>query len=213
MKNFRVLIFTFSIIAILLLSGCVKKHGEKENIIEISSGRDDGGIFILTDSLPHILGTANGGGDIPAIVGLFTSGNGKNLTGRAIYRFNMSSWNGRNLTFHLKCIQKYGNPGDVEVYISNDSGSLPPYPSEMKNVSVLWNLVNSGKLISTYAPRSEKWMEVLIPSYTINARIDNGYLTIVLKLKNEDIGSNNDYYVFSTYEYNHGSSKPYLSES
>ncbi|RLF64354.1 MAG: hypothetical protein DRN31_00425 [Thermoplasmata archaeon] len=212
MKNFRMLIFAFSVIAILLLSGCVKKHSGKENIMEISSGRDDGAVFIFTDSLPNISGMVSGGGNVPVTVGLFTLGNGKNLTGRAIYRFNMSNWEGGDLTFHLKCIQKYGNPGDVEIYVSNDSGSLPLYSSEMKKVSLLWNLANSGKLVSTYAPQSEKWMEILIPSFVVNARIDNGYLTIILKLKNEDIGSNSDYYAFSTYEYNRGASKPYLIE-
>jgi len=34
-----------------------------------------------------------------------------------------------------------------------------------------------------------------------------------LKLGNENLGSNNDYYGLSTYEYSQGSAKPYLSAS
>jgi len=212
MKKFNVTVFSSGIIIILLLCGCVEKEkGEEENIIEISAGTDDGGVSILTDLLPNNFGMVMGSGDIPVMVGLFTSGGGDNLTGRAIYRFNLSEWKGGNITFHVKCIQKYGSPGNVDIYVSHDLGTLPSYPSEIEDVSYLWNL-SDGMLISTYTPQADKWMEVLIPSDKINAILTDDYLTIVIKLEDENIGSNSDYYVFSTSEYNHGASKPYLTE-
>ncbi len=159
-----------------------------------------------------VFGVLNGGSDQPFMVGLYRSGGGDNLTGRAIYRFNILGYEDKSFIFHVKCVDKKGNPGDIEVYLVNDSGSLPSTPSEMSDVSEVWNLVESGEKITTVTPVSGQWFTVNIPSSMVESKIsENGYITIMLKLGNEDLNSNMDYYSLSTYEYLQGSAKPYLS--
>lgn len=213
MKKVNRAILATLVISLIMLAGCAEKSNVMEkNIIDIKSGTDDGEVFLFRDSHSNNTGMVMSGGDVPTVVGLFISSSKENITGRAIYRFNLSEWKGGNLTFHVKCVQKYGNPGEVEVYISKDKGPLPSNMPEMKNISYLWNL-SDGELVSSSYPKENEWMTVTIPSDKINAVMNSDYITLIIKLKNENIKSNRDYYVFSTSEYNHGSSKPYLSEN
>ncbi|HEC86837.1 MAG TPA: hypothetical protein ENI49_03090 [Thermoplasmatales archaeon] len=109
-------------------------------------------------------------------------------------------------------MEKKGNPGNLEVYITNDSGSLPMNPSEMSDVSDTWNLISGGEKIASLTPSSGQWIDVAIPSSAIEPKVtENGYITIMLMLENENLDSNADYYALSTYEYYQGSAKPYLS--
>ncbi|RLF40822.1 MAG: hypothetical protein DRN12_04545 [Thermoplasmata archaeon] len=208
-----------AVIFSILLAGCEENQESSNEIpsnqvkIEVKTGGDDGGVVALTDLLPEtVFGVLNGGSDQPFMVGLFTSGGGDNLTGRAIYRFDISGYENKGFIFHVKCVDKSGNPGDLEVYLINDSGSLPSTSSEMSDVSEVWNLVERGEKITTVAPSSGQWITVDIPSSAIESKVtESGYITIMLKLKNEDLSSNMDYYSLSTYEYLQGSAKPYLS--
>ena len=208
------LIIIGAVVVSILLTGCEESSNPAPGTtkIEIKTGTDDGGVVALTDILPEsVFGTLNGGGDQPFMVGLLTSGGGDNLTGRAIYRFNISGYENENLTFHVKCVEKKGNPGNLEVYITNDSGSLPMNPSEMSDVSGIWNLISGREKITTITPSSGQWIDVAIPSSAIEPKVtESGYITIMLKLENENLGSNADYYALSTYEYYQGSAKPYL---
>ena len=180
---------------------------------QVKTGADDGGVVALTDLLPDsVFGIVNGGGDQPFMVGLLVSGGGDNLTGRGVYRFDISGYENKSFTFHVKCVEKHGNPGSLEVYLTNDTGALETNPSNMSDVSQVWSLIASGEKIATITPSSEEWLNVGISSSAVESKVtDDGYITIMLKLENEDLGSNNDYYGFSTYEYSQGAAKPYLS--
>jgi len=210
---------TCLVIGVVLLAGCNEEkqvQPSSENIkIEIKTGADDGGVVALTDLLPdNVFGIVNGGGDQPFMVGLFTSGGGDNLTGRGIYRFDISEYKNKSFTFHVKCVEKHGNPGSLEVYLTNDSGPLETNPSNMSDISQIWNLINFGEKVATITPVSGGWITVSISSAMVKSWVtDDGYITIMLKLGNENLGSNNDYYGLSTYEYSQGSAKPYLSAS
>lgn len=218
-REFIIELLIGAIILSILLAGCEENQESNNGTppsqvkIEVETGGDDGGVVALTDLLPETaFGVLNGGSDQPFMVGLFTSGGGDNLTGRAIYRFNILGYENKSFIFHVKCVEKRGNPGNIEVYLVNDPGSLPSTPSEMSNVSEVWNLVENGEKITTITPTSGQWITVNIPSSIIESKIsENGYITIMLKLGNEDLSSNMDYYSLSTYEYLQGSAKPYLS--
>ena len=201
----------------LFISGCLNENtnqpGSTLKKIEIKTGVDDGGVAVLTDVLPtNTFGIINGGSDQPFLVGLITSGGGDNLTGRGIYRFNISQYKNDNFTFHIKCVQKHGNPGSLEVYITNDTGPLETNPSNMTDVSNIWNLIQTGEKITTINPSTGQWIKVNVSSSLIEPKITkSGYITIMLKIENEDLNSNQDYYALSTYEYAQGAAKPYLS--
>ena len=210
---------TCLVIGVVLLAGCNEEkqvQPSSENIkIEIKTGADDGGVVALTDLLPdNVFGIVNGGGDQPFMVGLLASGGGDNLTGRGIYRFDISEYKNKSFTFHVKCVEKHGNPGSLEVYLTNDSGPLETNPSNMSDISQIWNLINFGEKVATITPASGGWITVSISLAMVKSWVtDDGYITIMLKLGNENLGSNNDCYSFSTYEYSQGSAKPYLSAS
>ena len=208
---------TCLVIGVVLLAGCNEEkqvQPSSENI-KIKTGADDGGVVALTDLLPdNVFGIVNGGGDQPFMVGLLASGGGDNLTGRGIYRFDISEYKNKSFTFHVKCVEKHGNPGSLEVYLTNDSGPLETNPSNMSDISQIWNLINFGEKVATITPVSGGWITVSISSAMVKSWVtDDGYITIMLKLGNENLGSNNDYYGLSTYEYSQGSAKPYLSAS
>ncbi|RLF37504.1 MAG: hypothetical protein DRM99_00195 [Thermoplasmata archaeon] len=204
------------IVGAVMLSGCnEEQQSTQQGIkIEIKTGSDDGGVIALTDVLPAAFGTTNGGSDQPFMVGLLVSGGGDNLTSRGIYRFDISGYENKSFTFHVKCVEKHGNPGNLEVYVTNDTGSLDTNPSNMTDVSNVWNLVETGEKITTTLPVVGQWVEVEIPVSVVASKVtDKGYIVIMLKLEDETLDSNSDYYSFSTYEYLQGSAKPYLSIS
>ena len=211
----KIIVFVALIGISILLAGCTEEEnqgGATANKIEIKIGSDDGGVVALTDMLPETpFGVTNGGSDQPFMVGLFTSGGGDNLTGRGIYRFDISGYENKNFTFHVKCIGKHGNPGKLEIYLTNDSGSLEISPTNMSDVSEIWNLIKTGEKIDSVTPSPGQWISISIPSSSVESKVtDSGYITIMLKLENEELNSNQDYYSLSTYEYAQGAYKPYL---
>ncbi|HEC94462.1 MAG TPA: hypothetical protein ENI45_00675 [Thermoplasmatales archaeon] len=216
-RDYLIGLLACMVVGVVLLAGCNEEkqvQPSPESIkIEVKTGADDGGVVALTDLLPDsVFGIVNGGGDQPFMVGLLVSGGGDNLTGRGVYRFDISGYENKSFTFHVKCVEKHGNPGSLEVYLTNDTGALETNLSNMSDVSQVWNLIASGEKIATITPSSGEWLNVGIPSSTVESKVtDDGYITIMLKLENEDLGSNNDYYGFSTYEYSQGAAKPYLS--
>ena len=211
----KIIVFVALIGVSIFLAGCTQEGnqgGGIANKIEIKTGSDDGGVVALTDMLPDAsFGVINGGSDQPFMIGLFVSGGGDNLTGRGIYRFDISGYENKNFTFHVKCIEKHGNPGGLEVYLTNDSGPLEISPTNMRDVSEIWNLIKTGEKIDIVTPSPGQWISVSIPSSLVKSKVtDSGYITIMLKLEDENLSSNQDYYSFSTSEYAKGTCEPYL---
>ena len=216
MKETRLLVILGVIIPILLVVGCEEKSvqpGETENTIDVHLGIDDASVSALSDLLPNnTFGFVITGFD-RASVGVGLSGGGDSLTSRAIFRFNVSDIN-ESVDLHLYCISKIGSPGNVEVYIVNDSGTLHdsegPQP---ENVSNIWNLIDTGIKLTEIKPSENGWSEINIPFSTIvEKRGKDGYITIMVKLADENIDPAN-VYEFSTFEYaqSHGGNGPYLS--
>ncbi|MFX0141319.1 MAG: hypothetical protein ACFFDN_47205 [Candidatus Hodarchaeota archaeon] len=214
-----IIIVSLLIIGFLFLSGCEEAPSKKqkiENKIYIKNGNDDGYIAIFTNSLPVPFGYITSENDQPCIVGLFNSDSlskGNNMLSRGVFRFNISQWDNTNIKFYLKCVLKQGNPGQVKVYVVNDSDSLSDF-IDWRDVSNIWYLTNAsnGKKIEI-TPKEGKWTDVTITNDMIdNLDIENDYITIVLQLSNEYIGSNNDYYGFASIDYTplDDNDQPYL---
>ena len=206
----------FLTVGILFLSGCEESSpnvtNNNETKIELKNSSDDGYMEILTDVIESTFGTIILESDQPLIVGLITGGD-NNLTARGIFRFDLSEWNGSDLLFHVKCVGKGGNPGEIEVYLTNDSGILAQ-SGEMENISETWHLVDGGEKLSELSPSLGNWIEVPIPKDKITAKkSNNNYITIIIKLSNEDMNSNEDYYFLATYDYTptDNSDIPYLT--
>ncbi|RLF33848.1 MAG: hypothetical protein DRN07_01420 [Thermoplasmata archaeon] len=199
----------------VLLPGCEKKTaGPTEKVAEIKIGTDDGCVSALTHFLPDAAyGFVISGFD-RASVGVALSGGGDSLTGRALYRFDISDWNDGTITFHCRCISRTGAPDSIEVYVIDDFGSLPASPgSDPQDVSATWNLLNTGVKVGEISPIAGNWFEISIPNAVVQEKkTGEGYLAIMLKLSNEEIGADNAYDL-STYEYaeSRHENKPYLA--
>ena len=196
------------ILGLLFLSGCeetLPNQESNENRVYIKNDNDDGNVAILTDSIPDFSGYIIGNSDQQLIVGLFTSGflpDGDNLTSRGIFRFDISEWNETDIIFYLKCVNIIGNPGELKVYLTDKLEPLSDQ-SEIEDVSAIWNLIeSSGKEITELTPQVDKWMNVTISKGTVNEMYSGkGYMTIMLKLSDENMDSNTDYYGFASVDY------------
>jgi len=207
------------ILGLLFLSGCEETHPNQEsneNRVYIKNDNDDGNVAILTDSIPDFSGYIIGNSDQQLIVGLFTSGflpDGDNLTSRGIFRFDISEWNETDIIFYLKCVNIIGNPGELKVYLTDELDPLSDQ-SEIEDVSAIWNLIeSSGKEITELIPQVDKWMNVTISKGTVNEMYSGkGYMTIMLKLSDENMDSNTDYYGFASVDYTPSveNDQPYL---
>lgn len=207
------------VVGLLFLSGCEEtppNQESNENRIYIQDSNDDGNVAVLTDSLPDFSGYIIGNSDQQLIVGLFTSGflpDGDNLTSRGIFRFDLSEWNETDIIFYLKCVNIIGNPGELKAYLIDELDSLPDQP-EIEDVSTIWNMIESlSKEITGTTPQIGQWMNVTISKDTINEiYLGKGYMTIMLKLSDENIDSNKDYYGFASVDYTPsvGNDQPYL---
>lgn len=213
-------ILSLIIVGTLFLSGCEETSSDQQknngNRIYIENGNDDGQIAILTDAIPDFLGYITSDSDQQLIVGLSTSDSspdGDNLTSRGIFRFNISEWNGYDIIFNLKCVSVKGHPSLLEIHLTEDPNSLPDYP-EMTDISDKWQLVeSSGLVISEVIPSENKWINVTIYEDMINRMYpEKGYMAIMLKLFDENMDSNNEYYGFATVDYTPSvdSDQPYL---
>ncbi len=207
------------ILGLLFLSGCEEtppNQESNENRVYIKNDNDDGNVAILTDSIPDFSGYIIGNSDQQLIVGLFTSGflpDGDNLTSRGIFRFDISEWNETDIIFYLKCVNIIGNPGELKVYLTDKLEPLSDQ-SEIEDVSAIWNLIeSSGKEITELTPQVDKWMNVTISKGTVNEMYSGkGYMTIMLKLSDENMDSNTDYYGFASVDYTPSveNDQPYL---
>jgi len=207
------------ILGLLFLSGCeetLPNQESNENRVYIKNDNDDGNVAILTDSIPDFSGYIIGNSDQQLIVGLFTSGflpDGDNLTSRGIFRFDISEWNETDIIFYLKCVNIIGNPGKLKVYLTDKLEPLSDQ-SEIEDVSAIWNLIeSSGKEITELIPQVDKWMNVTISKGTVNEMYSGkGYMTIMLKLSDENMDSNTDYYGFASVDYTPSveNDQPYL---
>lgn len=207
------------VVGLLFLSGCEETPSNQEsnkNRVYIKNDNDDGNVAVLTDSIPDFSGYIIGNSDQQLIVGLFTSGflpDGDNLTSRGIFRFDISEWNETDIIFYLKCVNIIGNPGELKIYLTDKLEPLSDQ-SEIEDVSAIWNLIeSSGNEITELIPQVDKWMNVTISKNTVNEiYLGKGYMTIMLKLSDENMDSNTDYYGFASVDYTPSveNDQPYL---
>ncbi|HEC87943.1 MAG TPA: hypothetical protein ENI52_01345 [Thermoplasmata archaeon] len=193
---------------VVILSGCVKEESPKAFKVEIEKGTDDGVMYILAELYPDIVAGFVTGGTEGVFVGVVVSGGGDTIINRALYRFDISDWNGGDITFHVHCTYKNEVPGKLEVYVVNDFGELPEQQSQdPEDISYLWNNINNGTKVAEAEPNQGDWIEITIPE---NAIVDTNTLALVLKLKNENMSGYA--YGFSTYEYaeKYNEDKPYI---
>ena len=213
-------ILSLIVVGTLFLSGCEETPSDQQknngNRIYIENGNDDGQIAILTDTIPEFLGYVTAESDQQLIVGLSTSDSspdGDNLTSRGIFRFNISEWNGRDIIFNLKCVSVKGHPSSLEIHLTDDPNPLSDYP-EMTDISDIWQLVeSSGLIIYKVIPSENQWINVSIPEDLINRMYpEKDYMAIMLKLFDENLDSNSEYYGFATVDYTPSvdSDQPYL---
>lgn len=203
-----IIMFLLTILSIFL-AGCNETSVNNDNndepyaedLIKIKNEYDDGSMVILSDYEQTYTGWVHSTGDVPAVCGLASSGGGDNLTSRIVFRFDLSSWNGEKLSFHAKCIDVYGNPGQIELYLINDTGSIPTNQENLTNISQYWLLKNNGIKISTVNGSKNKWIQIPLPYESIQKKISNdAMLCILLKIVDESRNLNEDFYLFSTYE-------------
>ena len=197
------------VLVVIASLGCIEKEGQKSFRAEIEKGIDDGSMFILAGLYPDIVAGWVVGNLEGAFVGVVVSGGGDTTIQRALYRFNISSWSKGDITLHLHCTYKVGDPGKVEIYVVNDFRELPEEPSQdPEDISSFWNIVNSGTIIGEVEANQGDWFEIIIPETAI---VDTNYLALVLKLKNESVSGGNAY-GFSTFEYaeRYNEDKPYV---
>jgi len=197
------------LLSVLLLCGCTQEQPiEYRNYIKVSG--DDGGIGVLKAMMPNITAGFISGAAEDAMIGLIMGGDNELLT-RYYYRFNLSDWNNTDVTFHLLCNSKTPGVGALEISLVNDTGR---FPLELMNnpidVSAWWNL-NSIKIVEL-SPQSGDMIESTITAQNITNWLSSDYITIMVKLVNEDVlGS----YVLSTYDYaesrDNNNYKPYLT--
>jgi hypothetical protein len=219
-----VLLLFFVFVGLMFLSGCQETSTENENdentedevimpTYSIASNQDNGNMAVLTDLIENAFGGIVPGSDQPILVGITESGGGDNLTYRGIFRFNISGWedNKTSLTFHAKCVYNLGAPGDVEIYLTNDTGPLNQ--TEMIPLMDKWNLTSQGIKLRTVTPIMNEWIVAGLAVDDIDRMVTNErYITIIVKLVNESLGSNEDVWGFASFGYTSSddSDVPYL---
>ena len=215
------------IIAFCMIShlGCPWGH-YKEMKVEIMNGNGDGSVAILTHFLPQNLGFIYGTNE-DCRVGKYVSGSGDTLLTRIVYRFNTSEpegesyfqiEHGHELTLHLECITKTGNPSAIEVYCINDFDTLPDtITTNPQDVNWLWQAIATGRKLGEVTPSAGKSFTIVIPdsiaeSVISTMRSSAGYIAFMLKLDDETLNANN-FYSLVNYEYaiKHNKDKPYLT--
>jgi len=176
----------------------------KEEKILVSSGMDDGTVYILREYGP-IAGYIWGGGE-GALIGTALSGNHSTIS-RGLMRFNISEWKSGVILLKIFCTGKRGDPGQIEIYVINDFGSLPPEPrgdpenpEDPGDVSSIWNLCDNGYKVATVTPEEGKWIEINVPEDVVTSYKNGDILAFMIKLSNEDIEDNN-WFAIATYEY------------
>jgi len=215
MKDVRVFGFVVAVLLAFSLAiiGCSEESEEPVEVrAEIQVGVDDGGVSVFTHYLPDTLfGFINGVSE-GSFCGTVVSGGGDTLTTRVYYRFDISEWDGGDIVFHGQCIDKFGSPVAIEVYVIDDFTQFPDTAQGPMDVSDYWNLIQGGVKVGAVMPDRGDWFTVTVPdSVVLEKKSASGYLAFLLKL--EDESSTTDVYTVSTYEYaeNNNTPKPYLS--
>jgi hypothetical protein len=194
----------FAVFCVILASGCVQTSPYQEIKTEISRGMDDGGVGVMNSLLPEEIGFLNGSSEGVAV------GTTSKLIERALYRFNISEWQGNDLVLHLFCNQRTGDPGSIAFYVVDDFGSVSNF--ETADVSHYWDKMETA-VLAEESSLQRGWFEITIPKNVVEEkRSDNGFLALMVKLSNE--GSNGMYNLL-TYEQSqvNGTEKPYLIET
>ena len=200
------------VFALAIVSCSEESEETTEKNVEIKVGVDDGGVSVFTHYLPDTLfGFINGSSE-GSFCGTVVSGGGDTLTTRVYYRFDISEWDGGDIVFHGQCIEKFGSPTAIEVYVIDGFTQFPDTAQGPLDVSGYWNLIQNGVKVGAVMPNSGDWFAVTVPdSVVLQKKTASNYLAFLLKL--EDESSATDVYTVSTYEYaeGHNSPKPYLS--
>ncbi len=180
--------------------------------VEVAFGTDDGYVSVLVAYLPNPFGFIYSTIE-QARVGVSVSGE-DTLLARAAYRFNISDRQWGDVTLHLNCIRKQGNPGPVQAYCVPDLGTLPDTTTPIPQVvDWLWTAVDSGVKTGELTPGPGEWFEVTVPESTVTAmESDTRYLAFMFRLANETIGAGN-WYELGNFEYaeSHTEDKPYVT--
>lgn len=223
MKYRKITLFLLLIILLigsLILSGCndtKKENGSKEIIVYVENNNDDG--FVAANEVDLGIISADSTSDM--IVGLYStsdySQDTEDFTSRGILRFNLSEWNNYNVTFYIKCTVIQGIPGLLEIYLVDDPSELIDI-SELQIVSMIWNLAeSSGYKIGEIVPSKDKWSNVIIPKDVLKDIVEEKYpkkeyMTIMMKLAEENLQSFDDYYGFASVDYSpdNMNDQPYL---
>lgn len=126
---------------------------------------------------------------------------------RGLMRFNISDWNGRDITLKIYCIIKEGSPGELEIYLINDFGELPPEPQgdpqnpdDPGDVTYYWNLYQTGIKVGSVQLEAGSWLTITIPGDKVaDYKTGSGVIAFMFKLADES--GTYDYYGLETYEY------------
>jgi len=181
------------------------KFRPREIKVYITEGTNDGVVYILRGTDPPA-GYIWGGGE-----GMFI-GTGKggdhSTVSRGLMRFNISGWNGQNVTLRVYCTYKNGTPGDIEIYVIDDFGALPEEargdpnnPDDPGDVSSYWNLYKDGDKVASVKVNVGEWLEVIIPKDIIEKhKTSEGIIAFMFKIADETIPDYN-FYGLETYEY------------
>lgn len=174
--------YIIPIILIIAISGCSTNTG-------ITSSEDIS-VMIVKEKLPENYGFVLKN---TSIVGTKTEKD--YMISRALYKFDVSEIK-NDFVLYVKCLEKSGNPGSLEVYnIKNFNSDV-----EKGDVSELWKLKLTGTKFSEVTPVEGQWFEIFVPRKLVEGET----FSVMFKVMNEDIYSNNFYSL--SYE----KDKPYI---
>ncbi len=196
--------FSIVLLLIIFVMGCTSPT----NIVklsEIAREKDDGAVRIYNAQYNLSIGDLEG-----EISGVFIGLN-NDMTSRGLYRFNISNWEGEDITFNIRCNERTGNPGSLAVYVIDDFGSVSD--KQGVDISRYWEFLEGGVLAGEVSPLTNQWMEILIPKNIVESKLDHETIAFMIKLSNENKTEGSGYSLI-TYEWSilYNFSLPYLTE-
>lgn len=213
MKQRKITLFivlNLLILVILLLGGCEEtpnNNGTSLTTIFIENNDDDGYVAVEENFINGVIISED---NQPMKVGLYSSSDfsttQENFVSRGIFRFDISEWDNTNITFNIKCTKVYGNPSEINAYFIDDPGSLSDY-SDLSDFNLIWALTESpAKFFGAISPYENQWVKIRVPDYFVNNIINdkysnNEFMTIMLKLYDENLFSSDGYYEIATVDY------------
>jgi len=196
------------LVSLLITLALCKKQGSHR--VEIAKEVDDGVVVRERDGGG---GYYTGGvGEVAGLLAVGVFSFQPVLESRALFRFDICSWEGGDVTFHLYCTSfgYKGNPS-VDIYVVEDFGSLPT--QRVLNWKTMWNIIANGTKVNSLPiePIKGEWLSVTIPASVIEDKQSEWecYIGIVVKLHDESVSP---YVVvnFSDYSARHGGARAYI---